>query len=108
MVKYFQIFNLKEKQVLNEEQFIEKIHEQHKIFMSASDTLIDCKMVVVSDAEPYKKKTITIKSTSSLDFAPIQSIIVFRSTQQMDKFNSCWTRTFKSYIKKQGMTNVFQ
>lgn len=49
--------------------------------MSASDTLIDCKMVVVSDAEPYKKKTITIKSTSSLDFAPIQSIIVFRSTQ---------------------------
>lgn len=69
--------------------------------------MLSCKITVVGEEEGFRKKNIIIKKTKSLDYSPLNSVIVFRNATDVDEFNSCWIKTFKNFIKKHNHNTPF-
>lgn len=60
-----------------------------------------CKLIVSSYSDLFKKKSILVIKSKSLDYAPCGSVIAFRSLPEVDLFKgNYFMKTFRNYINK--------
>jgi hypothetical protein len=91
----------KEKEIiLLNQELIDDIHKKHNILIEPTEGMLACKIAVVGENPAFMKKTILVKKTKCLDHAPYGSFIAFRSSAEVDEFESSWAKTFKNYLKK--------
>jgi len=50
------------------------------------EALLACRINLVKEEEGFKNKSIIVKKTKSLDYAPYGSMIVFRNMGEIDEF----------------------
>lgn len=100
-IRYCQILKKKEGEILEASDLFKSINEKAEILLRVEKKEIACRIFLSKEGESFKRKSIVIIKSKSLDHAPFGSVFAFSSSKEVELFKNHFLKTFKNYLKHQ-------
>lgn len=105
-IRYCQILKKKEGEILEASDLFKTISERAEILIKVDKKEVACKIFLSKEAENFKRKSIVIVKSKSLDYAPFGSVFALSSIKEAELFKNHFLKTFKNYAKHQHNKDI--